>query len=84
MRYLAPMPPPDVSTPDRLLASPFRVIYRVCGGVHSTTRVLHRNSGRSSAPNTLKGQGPLRILENALTGIFSLFVQLFLPEKART
>jgi len=33
-----------------LFISPFRVIYQVYGGVHSTTRVLHRNSGRSVVP----------------------------------
>lgn len=51
IRYLAPMPPPAESTPTKV--GRFHLLDRfcqVCSGVHSTTRVLHCNSGRTEIP----------------------------------
>lgn len=51
IRYLAPMPPPAESTPTKV--GRFHLLDRfcqVCSGVHSTTRVLHCNSGRTKIP----------------------------------
>jgi hypothetical protein len=51
IRYLAPMPPPAESTPTKV--GRFHLLDRfcqVCSGVHSTTRVLHCNSGRTGIP----------------------------------
>jgi hypothetical protein len=48
MGYLAPMPPPVVSTPTGICSFHLLGISnQVYGGVHATTQVLHRNSGRS-------------------------------------
>ena len=48
MRYLALMPPPVVSTPTGIyLFHLHGISNQVYGGVHATTQVLHRNSGRS-------------------------------------
>jgi len=56
MGYLAPMPPPAVLTPMEYTNHHLLGISdKVCGGVHSTTRVLHRNSGRSPAPKSTGG-----------------------------
>ena len=52
IRYLAPMPPPAESTPTKV--GRFHLLdhfCQVCSGVHSTTRVLHCNSGRTKIPN---------------------------------